>query len=86
MGLLGGSVGKESACNARDAGDRGSVPGLGRSPLRGHGNPPPVFLPGESQGPRSLVGYSPSGHKESNMTEATEPAHPSSMLGTGNLA
>ena len=32
----GGSVGKESTCNA---GDVGSIPGLGRSPGRGHGNP-----------------------------------------------
>ena len=86
MGLPGGSLGKESACNARDAGDTGSIPGLGRSPLRGHGNPLPVFLPGESHGQRSLVGYSSRGHKESDMTEATEPAHSSSMLGTGNLA
>ena len=29
----------------------------------------PVFLPGESHGQRSLVGYSPWGHKESDMTE-----------------
>ena len=29
----------------------------------------PVFLPGESQGQRSLVGYSPWGCKESDMTE-----------------
>jgi len=32
----GGSVGKESTCNA---GDTGSIPGLGRSPGEGHGNP-----------------------------------------------
>ena len=31
----------------------------------------PVFLPGESHGQRSLVGYSPWGRKESDMTEAT---------------
>ena len=31
---------KESACSAGDAGDAGSVPGLGRSPGGGHGNPP----------------------------------------------
>ena len=31
--------------------------------------PTPVFLPGESHGQRSLVGYSPRGHKESDMTE-----------------
>ena len=29
----------------------------------------PVFLPGKSHGQKSLVGYSPWGHKESNMTE-----------------
>ena len=29
----------------------------------------PVFLPGESQGQRSLVGYSSRGHKESDMPE-----------------
>ena len=31
--------------------------------------PTPVFLPGESHERRSLVGYSPQGHKESDMTE-----------------
>ena len=30
-----------------------------------------VFLPGKSHGQRSLVGYSPWGHKESDMTENT---------------
>ena len=30
---------------------------------------PPVFLPGEFHGQRSLVGYSPLGPKESDMTE-----------------
>ena len=30
---------------------------------------PPVFLPGEFHGQRSLTGYSPWGHKESDMTE-----------------
>ena len=32
----------------------------------------PVLLPGESHGQRSLAGYSPWGHKESDTTEATE--------------
>ena len=36
MGFPGGSVGKKSACNA---GDPGSIPGLGRSPGEGNGNP-----------------------------------------------
>ena len=34
--------------------------------------PTPVFLPGESQGQRSLTGYRPVGHKESDTTEMTE--------------
>ena len=33
--------------------------------------PTPVFLPGESHGPRSLAAYSPWGHKEADMTEHT---------------
>ena len=32
--------------------------------------PTPVFLPGEFHGQRNLAGYSPWGHKESDMTEA----------------
>ena len=36
LGFPGGSAGKESACNA---GDLGLIPGLGRSPARGHGSP-----------------------------------------------
>ena len=31
--------GKESTCNAEDAGDLGLIPGSGRSPGGGHGNP-----------------------------------------------
>ena len=38
-------------------------------PWRRAGQPTPVFLPGESRGQRSLVGYSPWGHKESDMTK-----------------
>ena len=36
---------------------------------RGHWQPTPVFLPGKSHGQRSLVGYSPRGHQESDTTE-----------------
>ena len=32
-------------------------------------HPTPVLLPGKSHGQRSLVGYSPWGHKESDTTE-----------------
>ena len=35
----------------------------------------PVFLPGESHGQRSLVGYSPWGHKESDTTEQLSLTH-----------
>ena len=39
MGFPGGPDGKEFACNVRATGDPGSVPGLGRSPGEGDGNP-----------------------------------------------
>ena len=50
MGLPGGSAGKESA---RNAGDLGSIPGLGRSPGE---YPPPAFWPGEFCGLYSVHG------------------------------
>ena len=61
-----GSNGKESA---RNAGDLGWIPGLGRSPWRREGLPTPVFLPGESHGQGSLGGHSPQDRKESDTTE-----------------
>ena len=42
---------------------------VGKIPWRRIWQPTPVFLPGKSHGPRSLVGYCPWGHKESDMTE-----------------
>ena len=39
-----------------NAGDVGSILGLGRSPGEGNGNPAPVFLPEKSHGQRSLAG------------------------------
>ena len=51
----GGSDGKEFSCNG---GDWGSIPGLERSAGEGNGNPL-QFLPGKSNGQRSLEGYSP---------------------------
>ena len=65
-GFPGGSDSKESAYNT---GDPGSIPGLGRSPGEGNGwLPTSEFLPRKSHGQRSLVGYSPRGHKQSDMT------------------
>ena len=66
MGFLGGSDGKESACNA---GHPGLIPGLGRFPWRKEWLPTPVFLPGEFHGQRILVNYSPGGHKDLNKTK-----------------
>ena len=66
-GLPGGSDGKESVCSA---GDLGLIPGLGRSPEGGNGNPLQYSCLGKkSHGQRSLVGYNPQGHKQSDTTE-----------------
>ena len=43
----------------------------GEDPRRRAWQPTPVFSPGESCGERSLAGYSPWGHKESDTTEVT---------------
>ena len=61
---------KNMPANAGDIRDAGSIPGSGRSPGGRHGNPlhPNPFLPGESHGQRSLVGYNPQGHTESDTT------------------
>ena len=50
-------------------------PWVGKIPWRMAWQPTPVVLPGESHGHRSLEGYRPQGHKESNTTEATQNAH-----------
>ena len=65
-GFPGGSVDKESACNA---GDLGLILGLRKIPCRRAWQSTPIFLPGGSHGQRSLVGYSPWGHKVSDTTE-----------------
>ena len=59
-----------------DAGDMrcGSVHGLGRSPGGRAWQPTPIFLPGESHGQRSVVGYSPWCCKELDTTEVTQHA------------
>ena len=57
---------KESACNAEDL---GSIPGLERPPGGEHGNLLHYSFLENPHGQRSLVGYSPWGHKELDMTE-----------------
>ena len=61
----GSSDGKASAYN----GDPDSIPGSGRPPGEGNGNPITILLPGKSHGWRILVGYSPWGGKESDVTK-----------------
>ena len=52
------------------------VQSLGREiPWRRKQQPTPVFLPGQSHGQRSLVGYSPWGRKETDMTEGLNHHH-----------
>ena len=48
----------------------GFNPWFGKIPWRREWQPTPVFLPGKSYGQRSLAGYSPWGHEESDMTES----------------
>ena len=66
-----GSVVKNPPANAGDTRDAGSIPGSGRSPGEGHGNPLQCSWPGESPGQSSLVGNSPWGRKVSDTTEHT---------------
>ena len=63
---------KNPPANAGDVRDMGSIPGSGRSAGGGHGNPLQYCCLENPHGQRSLVGYSPQGRKESDMTEATE--------------
>ena len=49
--------------------DLGSIPGSGKYPGEKHGNPLQYSYLENSHGQRSLVGYSPWGHKELDMTE-----------------
>ena len=69
---------KNLPANAGDVRHAGSIPGSQvqspgqEDPRRRAQQPTPVLLPRESHAQRSLAGYSPQAHKESDMTEATE--------------
>ena len=66
MGFPGGSHDKESICNV---GDLGSIPGSGRPPGGGHGNPIQYSCLENPHGQRSLVWRATWGHKVSDMIE-----------------
>ena len=65
-GFPGGSDSGESAYSV---GDLGSIPGLGISSGGGHGNPLQYSCLENPHGQKSLAGYSPRGHQESDTTE-----------------
>ena len=71
LGLPKWLSGKESTCNE---GDMLSTPGSGRSPAEGNGNPLQYSCLGDLMD-RSLVGYSPWGHKELHTTQGLNHHH-----------
>ena len=68
IGFLGDSAVKNTPVNAQDM---GLILGSGRSPGEGNGDPLQYSCLEHSHGQRSLLGYSPWGHKELDTTEAT---------------
>ena len=71
LGLPRWLSGKEPTCNE---GDMLSTPGSGRSPAEGNGNPLQYSCLGDLMD-RSLVGYSPWGHKELHTTQGLNHHH-----------
>ena len=72
QGFSGGTSCNETTCQCRSHKRTGFVPWVGNIPWKRAWQSTPVFLPGESHGLRTLAGYSPQGHKESNMTEVNQ--------------
>ena len=66
-----GAGGKESACQGRRCKRWGFNPWACNILWRRKWQPTPIFIHGKPHGQRSLVGYSPQGHKELDMTEHT---------------
>ena len=64
-----GLVVKNPVANAEDIRDPGSIPGSGRSPGEGNGNPLQYSWLTNPHGQRSLMGYSPWDSKQSDTTE-----------------
>ena len=71
-GFPGGTNGKEPACQCKRFKRLEFNSWVRKIPWRRKWQPTPLFLPGESHGQRSLVGYSPWNHKESDRTEVTQ--------------
>ena len=60
---------KNLPANAGNIIDARLIPGSGRSPGEGYGHPLQYSCLKNPHGQRSLAGYSPEGHKESDMTK-----------------
>ena len=85
MGFPGGTNGKEPAYQYWRRKRHGFDPWAGEISWRRAWHPTPVFLPGKSHGLRILVGYSPKGCKELDMTEQLS-THVRRLIGQwGNL-
>ena len=69
LGFPGGAVVKNLPAAAGNAGDTGVIPGLGRSPVVGSDNQLQYSCVERFHGQRCLVGYSPWGCKESDITD-----------------
>ena len=69
LGFLGNTSVKNPPASAGNIRNTGSIPELGRSPGGGHDNPVQYSCLENPHGQRSLVGYGPWGHKESDLTE-----------------
>ena len=69
VGFSGGASGKEPTLEYRRCKRLRLDSWVGKAPWRREWQPTPVFLPRKSYGQRSLVGYSPWGCKELDMTE-----------------
>ena len=69
VGFPNGSAGEESICNTEATGDCGFDPRVRKIACSRKWQPTLAFLPGKSNGLKSLAGYSPKGHKESDTTE-----------------
>ena len=64
---------KNLTASARRCRKHGFDPWVGKLPWKKKWQPTLVFLPGESHGQRSVVSYSPRGHK--SWTQLSEHAH-----------
>ena len=68
MGFPGGAMIENLPANAGDIREMQVRSPVGKIPWRKEWPPTPVFLPGKFHGQKSLGGYSPWSHKESDMT------------------